>query len=132
MALFEIEKYLLKPPRGKNKKKKDKSKADNPYNKLRMIQERLTYYLPEKLFTEVESVNYKGLRLWYNKYGGIYEYNGINYQESIFMGYECEIIGTENWDISDRLKIHKELLELYEKSFNIDNSMMLIRKEWNL
>lgn len=129
MELFDTSTYLK--PKKKSYKQKH-FKKDNPYNQLYSYSTQIAALLPPEYRTESAVFVKNGLRVWYNKYGGTYEYNGEFFQEQVYMGYECEIIGTENWDISDRLKIHKELLELYEKNFNIDNSMMLIRKEWNI
>lgn len=134
MALFDIEKYRLKPPkRAKRSRSKPKvDKAENPYNRLSKIYERLTELIPSELFTEKEFIEWNGLRLWYNKYSSDYEYNGINFKGQLYMGYECEIVGTENWDIIDRLKIHQELLNNYHKCMNADKAMILIKKRWNI
>lgn len=130
MQLFDTSKYVTA---NKVKHKNTKhNKRNNPYNQLSIIIDDITSLLPSQYKQGSEVFSLNGLRVWYNSYGGNYEYNGEYFQEPVYVGYECEIIGTENWDIEQRLKIHTDLLMEYRKSLNIENAMLKIKKDWNL
>lgn len=130
MQLFDTSKYITA---NKVKHKNNKHiKSNNPYNQLYKICNEITSLLPSQYKTGSEVFFLNGLRVWYNSCGGNYEYKGEYYQEPVYVGYECEIAGTENWDIEKRLKIHTDLLLTYKKSLNIENAMLKIKKEWNL
>lgn len=129
MELFDVKEYI-KPVAVKIKHKRH-YKTDNPYNQLYKICYKLALLLPSEM-KKSKVFSYKGLKIWRNEYGGCYEYQGEFYQEPLFINYECEIIGTENWDIEERLKIHQQFYNLYIFNHDIEKSMDLIKSKWNI
>ena len=72
------------------------------------------------------------LRVWTIEYDKKpYEYEGETYKGQEFTVRAAEIIGTEDWDIKKRIKIHEKFLRLLHKNFSIEQALHIINLPCN-
>lgn len=94
----------------------------DPYTKISNIYSRLANYLPYPLGKNEEMVITKnGLRGWYN----IFDAEGELPQRL----FQAEIIGTENFYITDRIQVHSKLLEYLNNRVQLEDAVKLIQQE---
>lgn len=84
------------------------------WGELRKIYIELANYFPPPLFlqSDNEYTDTGIIRTWHQVYQNeTYNYKGTIYKGQNFQVSEAEIIGTEDFNIDERLYLHKELLE---------------------
>lgn len=124
ISLFDISKYSSRKLRGHYKKKEIKEERLNPYLEIAQIYSQLANYLPIPIFTNGQEVfNYEYMRLWYSQYNyESYIYQGEKYEGEEFKIIGAELKGTETMFITERLALHKKLLQLVKDGMNIQEA----------
>ncbi len=128
-SLFDLSQYVKKKKeRGKYKPKEPKQL--NQYEEMALIYNQISNYLPIPILSmqQQEAFEFGHLRLWYSQYtSGSYDYYNEECQGEDFKIIGAELIGTENFYIEYRLKIHKKLLELIDKGLNIQEAANILQ-----
>lgn len=124
ISLFDISKYSSRKLRGHYKKKEIKEERLNPYLEIAQIYSQLANYLPIPIFTNGQEVfNYEYMRLWYSQYNyESYIYQGEEYEGEEFKIIGAELKGTETMFITERLLLHRKLLQLVLAGVNIQEA----------
>ena len=129
ISLFDLSKYTSRKLRGHYKKKEIKEERLNPYLEIAQIYSQLSNYLPIPIFTNGQEVfEYEYMRLWYSQYNfENYLYQGEEYEGEEFKIIGAELKGTETMYITERLAVHKRLLQLVKSGMNIQEAAKLLQ-----
>lgn len=108
-----------------------KTQEYTPYRYIQQLYTQLASFFPAPLFQTEENIfDYKGVIVWYSPYSpNDYEYNDKMYEGEQFQVIQAEITGTENFNINDRIALHKKLIELLEKRIELENAIKLIQQD---
>lgn len=101
----------------------------NPYKHIQQLYSQLANFLPRPLFTNQEAVfDYDGIKAWYMIY--VPEQNSdTSYNGEQFTVTEAEIVGTENFTVNDRIKLHEKLINLLKERVELNNAIKLIQPD---
>lgn len=109
----------------------------NPYTEIKDLYRQLANYLPLPLFqNETEVFHFSGVTAWYMTYEDEqYEYDNAMFEDEkngIFEGdnfkvVEAEINGTENFNIDDRITLHKELISYLSQGICLENAIVMLQ-----
>lgn len=124
ISLFDLSKYSSRKVRGHYKKKEPKAERLNPYAEIAQIYSQIANYLPIPIMTNgQERFDYEYLTLWYCQYNyENYLYQGEEFEGEDFKVIGAELKGTETMFITERLAIHKCLLQLVKQGMNIQEA----------
>lgn len=132
-TLFVVEDYMtekeiekLNRKRGTYKKKEHKFDiVTNPYTEMKNLYEKLAGFMPVPLFSnKTEVFCCSKVRIWHYVYNrDRYSYHSEDFEGEDFKVIEAEIIGTENFYIDDRIKIHKELIHLLSGGVELEKAL---------
>lgn len=90
------------------------------WGRMKELYSKLTDYFPFSLNQEKE--DYLFLRKWRERYTQeIYKYKGTAYKGQEFQIDEVEVIGTEKFDIHERLFIHESILNFFKEGTKIED-----------
>lgn len=101
------------------------------YHRMKQLYSKLANFLPRPLFTNEEAISdYDGIRVWHSVYlPEEYEYEGKIYVGEQFTFAEAEIIGTENFNITDRIMLHEKLIKLLRERVELKNAVKLVQQD---
>lgn len=109
----------------------------NPYTEIKDLYRQLANFLPLPLFqNETKVFHFSGVTAWYMTYEDEeYEYDNAifedekngTFQGDNFKVVEAEIDGTENFNIDDRIALHKELIEYLRQGVSLENAIIMLQ-----
>ncbi len=118
------------------------SQLINPYTYISEIYNHLAIkYVPVPLLSKDEAGFYfNGLKVWYSVYPPdtylYYDYptlgiegNGDKYSGEDFQIFEAELIGTENFNVIDRIDLHIRLLDILGQGVELKQAVSLMQPE---
>lgn len=113
----------------------------NPYTEIKDLYRKLADFLPMPLFSsEKEVFHFPGVTAWYMQYYiEEYEYIDAKFKDEengTFLGedfkvVEVEITGTENFDLYDRIELHKELIAYLAQGISLENAIAMLQPSFN-
>ena len=110
--------------------------TDNEYNRAKLLYKQLANFLDIPYFYNSDAVYYfsqKRIKAWCYQYTEEdYEYEHKLYKGEEFKTREAEIVGTENLDISTRIRLHQKLIEYLEDNIKLDEAVDMIQNELKL
>jgi hypothetical protein len=114
----------------------------NPYSYISTIYNHIanTYLTMPLLSNDEAAFYYQGLNVWYSVYEPVtytyYDYptQGFEGKGDICPGedfkiFEAELIGTENFSVTDRIDLHIRLLDLLEQGVQLKQAVELMQPE---
>ena len=134
---FDIEIELKKSVKYCNKKSRGKKiyrndiditgtvKDDNIWGEMQKVYEQIASYCPTSLSEkDIGYKDYNGMRIWYDLYTSeAYIYNGAIFSGKPGLCIHAEIIGTENYTVEKRYKIHTLLLRQLKQGKTISEAL---------
>lgn len=115
--------------------KTPKIEAISPYLELQQIRSRLGAFMPEntpQLLEQTKDAVFccadNKINVYYEIYDGqSYEYEGETYSDEPEKIMLVDLAGTENFYITDRIALHKELLENLEDGVELNKAVRMIQ-----
>lgn len=103
----------------------------SPYTHIQKLYTQLGDLIGIRLFSKDDAVfRYRGIKIWslvYNPEN--YEYKDKEYIGEQFQVNQAEIRGTENFIVSDRIKLHEKLIELLKQRVELKNAVKLVQQD---
>lgn len=96
----------------------------NPYTHISELYCAIANYLPIPLGVYNDVVNeIYGLKSWYT-----IDYDDNNKEQPLKL-FQAEIIGTENFNVEDRITLHEKLLSFLTQHVNLENVVKLLKAD---
>lgn len=112
-----------KKKRGKYHKH-EKAQQYDPYRHISELYCYIAQYLPIPLYQNKDIITEQfGLRSWYTID------NDENNIEPPLKLFQTEIIGTEKFNVYDRIQLHQKLLDLLRNRIPLKNAVKLLKKD---
>ena len=138
-TLFVVEDYMTKEEIAKQERKRGHYKTKelkidtiiNPYTEMKNLYQQLAGFMPIPLFSnKTEVFSCLNVRIWHYVYNrNKYTYQGEICEGEDFKVVEAEIIGTENLYIDDRIRLHKELINMLSNGIKLEKALNNIQPE---